>query len=92
MKIEVYSKDGCPYCVRAKNLLSIKGMNYTEFRLGENGVDKDFIQKKAGKSVNTVPQIFINDQHIGGFTDLEKYLKEARWVPHLSPVYVFLLL
>jgi len=78
MKIEVYSKDGCPYCVRAKNLLSIKGMNYTEFRLGENGVDKDFIQKKAGKSVNTVPQIFINDQHIGGFTDLEKYLKEAR--------------
>lgn len=75
MQVEIYSKDGCPFCVKAKNLLKVKGMAFTEHKIGENGVDKSYIQNKAGKPVHTVPQIFIDDTHIGGFTDLEQYLK-----------------
>lgn len=75
MKVEIYYKDGCPYCVKAKNLLNIKRIPFSEYKLGENGVDKEFLQNKAGKAVSTVPQIFIDDTHIGGYTDLEQYFK-----------------
>jgi glutaredoxin 3 len=68
-KIEIYSKDHCPYCVRAKALLESKGAKYEEF-----AVDKDaerfqeMLQRAPGR--RTLPQIFINDQHIGGCDDL----------------------
>jgi glutaredoxin 1 len=75
MTVEVYSKDGCPFCVRAKNLLKIKGFDFTEYKIGEGGIDKEYVQNKAGKPVTTVPQIFINGNHVGGFTDLEQYFK-----------------
>lgn len=76
MKVEIFSKDGCPYCVKAKNLLTIKGISYTEHTVGKNGIDKQFIQEKAGgKPIHTVPQIFIDEAHVGGFNDLEKWFK-----------------
>lgn len=75
MNVEVYSKDGCSYCVRAKQLLNNKKISFTEFKLGEDGVDRAYIQNKAGKPVSTVPQIFIDGNHIGGYTELEKYLR-----------------
>lgn len=76
MKVEIFSKDGCPYCVKAKNLLTIKGLSFTEHTVGKNGIDKQFIQEKAGgKPIHTVPQIFIDETHVGGFTDLEKWFK-----------------
>lgn len=75
MTVEVYFKDGCPFCVKAKNLLKAKGLDFKEYKIGENGIDKEYLQSKAGKPVSTVPQIFINGLHVGGFTDLEKYFK-----------------
>ncbi len=68
-KIEVYSTAVCPYCVAAKNLLKSKGLEWTEIR-----VDTDAAQREAmltrGGGRRTVPQIFVNDQHVGGYDDL----------------------
>ena len=76
MKVEIFSKDGCPYYMKAKNLLTVKGLTFTEHTVGKDGIDKQFIQEKAGgKPIHTVPQIFIDETHVGGFTDLEKWFK-----------------
>ncbi|MDP3371610.1 MAG: glutaredoxin 3 [Candidatus Paracaedibacteraceae bacterium] len=68
-KIEIYSKEICPYCVRAKKLFVKKGFEFIETDIGNDTALRDFMIKRAnGKQ--TVPQIFINDQHIGGCDDL----------------------
>lgn len=68
--ITIYTKPICPYCVRAKELLSMKG--YTEFHEIDISTDPtrldDMLAKSGGR--RTVPQIFINGTHVGGFDDL----------------------
>jgi glutaredoxin 3 len=67
-KIVVYSKSNCPYCVRAKDLLKKKGTAFEEINL-----DNDFeglTRLKNQTGLQTVPQIFINDKLVGGYTDL----------------------
>lgn len=67
--ITIYTKVYCPYCVRAKALLAQKGVDFTEFRIDEQPeLRPDMIEKSHGRT--TVPQIFINGQHIGGCDDL----------------------
>jgi len=73
-KIEIYSKTVCPYCVRAKHLFTKKGVNYTEIDISQDSDLRDSMIKRANGR-QTVPQIFINDQHIGGCDDL--YALEA---------------
>lgn len=68
-KVEVYSTQVCPYCVKAKNLLSSKGAEYTEIDVSHDAELRDKMVERAG-GMRTVPQIFINDQHIGGSDDL----------------------
>ncbi len=69
LKIEVFSKEICPYCVRAKKLLTKKGVSFTEIDIAQNAELRDAMIKRAsGKQ--TVPQIFINDKHVGGCDDL----------------------
>ncbi len=68
--IIVYSKDYCPYCTAAKNLLTQKGVGYTEIDLTKNPELRDDMIKKAGGRT-TVPQIFIGPTHIGGFDDMK---------------------
>lgn len=67
-KIIIYSKDHCAYCDRAKQLLDHKKVSYEEIRV-------DLLPEKLTEMIRlsnrrTTPQIFINDQHIGGFDDL----------------------
>lgn len=77
MKIEIYTKPSCPFCVNAKNLIQSKGFDFIEYTLGENGVNKQtIVDRLNGKNVTTVPQIFIDDQHIGGYTDLVAHWKK----------------
>ena len=68
-RIEIYSTASCPYCVAAKNLLKSKGLEWSEVR-----VDTDLAQRATmlarSSGARTVPQIFINDQHVGGYDDL----------------------
>ena len=68
-KIEVYSTAVCPYCVSAKRLLKSKGLEWTEVMVdAEPGRREEMLQRSGGR--RTVPQIFINDHHVGGFDDL----------------------
>lgn len=67
-KIEVYSSAHCPYCVMAKQLLERKGVSYKEIRVDKDASKRHEMMKKSRQ--RTVPQIFINDEAVGGYTDL----------------------
>ena len=67
----IYSKQTCPYCVMAKNLLAQKGVkNIEEIRIDLQPEERDKMIALTGRM--TVPQIFINQTHVGGFDDLAK--------------------
>ena len=68
-KIEIYSTAVCPYCVAAKNLLKSKGLQWEEVRIDLDAAQRDAMLTRSGGR-RTVPQIFVNDQHVGGFDDL----------------------
>jgi len=68
-KVEVYSGDMCPYCVRAKALLTKKGVAFTEYNVQREQDRRDEMLKRA-KGSRTIPQIFINDRHVGGCDEL----------------------
>lgn len=68
-KVEIYSKDWCPYCVRAKRLLTETGADMVEYPVDRGGDKRgEMIQRAGGRT--TVPQIFIDGRHIGGCDDL----------------------
>ncbi|PHS71537.1 MAG: glutaredoxin 3 [Methylophaga sp.] len=67
-KVEVYSSGHCPYCVMAKQLLERKGVAYTEIRIDLDPAKRQEMMAKSRQ--RTVPQIFINNEAIGGYTDL----------------------
>lgn len=68
-KIEIYTKGFCPYCSRAKALLDSKGVSYEEFDITMGGPKRqEMLDRANGQS--TVPQVFIDDKHIGGSDDL----------------------
>jgi glutaredoxin 3 len=67
--IEVYSSATCPYCVLAKQLLERKNLSFEEIRVDLCPEKKEEMLSRANGQ-RTVPQIFINGQHIGGYTDL----------------------
>ncbi len=73
--IEVYSGVFCPYCMRAKALLKKKGLAFVEYNIQtEPEKGKEMLRRSGG--VRTVPQIFINDRHVGGCDEL--YALERR--------------
>lgn len=68
-KVEVYTADYCPYCTKAKALLEMKGIEFEEIDLsGDDAGRAALIEKADGRK--TIPQIFIDGKHIGGFDDL----------------------
>ncbi|ODS50357.1 MAG: alkyl hydroperoxide reductase subunit F [Halanaerobium sp. 4-GBenrich] len=67
LKIEVYSKDWCPYCKKAKAFLKSKGLKFEEIDIEEEN-NYEVMQERTGNK--TVPQIIINDQSLGGYDDL----------------------
>lgn len=67
-KVEIYVKDYCPYCTKAKNLLNKKGVQFTEIDIENDEELQEFVIKQSGK--RTVPQIFINDKPVGGSDDI----------------------
>lgn len=68
-KVVVYSKDYCPYCVKAKELLSSKGVKFEEIAVDMRPEELGIMIEKSGGR-RTVPQIFIDDYHVGGCDDL----------------------
>lgn len=76
-EVKIYSTTVCPYCVRAKQLLERKGVAYTDINLSQEDpqVRLDLMQRTNHR---TVPQIFINDQFIGGFDQLYALEREGK--------------
>jgi glutaredoxin-like protein len=69
--VTVFTKPGCPFCSKAKQLLQDKGLQYEEIVLGK---DATTVSIRAVTGQTTVPQVFIGGKHIGGSEDLEKHL------------------
>ena len=68
-KIEIYTKMLCPYCARAKSLLTKKGAAFDEIDISMGGpLRAEMLERSGGKA--TVPQIFIGKTHVGGSDDL----------------------
>ena len=65
---EIYTKDYCAYCQRAKKLLDIKGISFVEHDVTRDNELENQMRQRAGR--HTVPQIFIGEQTIGGFDEL----------------------
>jgi glutaredoxin 3 len=68
-KIVIYTKFTCPYCHRAKALLKQKGVEFEEISVDLGGPPKQEMISRANGRM-TVPQVFINGQHVGGCDDL----------------------
>lgn len=66
--VRMYSTRFCPYCVRARMLLKRKGVEFEDIPVGNNPELWDEMSLRSGR--DTVPQIFINEHHIGGYDDL----------------------
>jgi glutaredoxin 3 len=74
MKAIVWSKNSCPYCVQAKALLTQKGIEFEERNITEEKWTKEQLLE-AVPTARTLPQIFLDDNYIGGFTELRKHLQ-----------------
>lgn len=75
-KVEIYTWSSCPFCIRAKGLLDRKGVEYTEYCIDGDENARDKMRSRAnGKS--SLPQIFIDDRHIGGCDDLHSLEKKG---------------
>ena len=73
LKIDVYSIEKCPYCDSSKKLLESKKLQFQEIKLSTEEAKQAFYNQHPG--VRSMPQIFINDQRVGGFTGLQNALK-----------------
>ncbi len=68
MQISIFTTRFCPYCIAAKRLLSQLGLDYEETPVDGNPQLRATMQQRSGR--HTVPQIWIGDQHVGGYDDL----------------------
>jgi len=74
MKAIVWSKFNCQHCDQAKALLDQQGIEFEERRIGDGWTKEQLLESVP--TARSVPQIFVNDQLVGGFTELQKYIKE----------------
>lgn len=77
----IFGREGCPYCFRAKDVAQQLSNERDDFKFRyidiiKEGISKADLEKSAGKPCPTVPQIFVDQNHIGGFTEFEAYAKE----------------
>lgn len=76
-KIEIYTKFLCPFCTRAKSLLTKKGAAFDEVDISTGGPQRaEMIARAGGRT--TVPQIFINGAHVGGSDELASLEREGK--------------
>ena len=80
--VKIYTTTYCGYCVRAKDLLTRKGVKYEELDVtGDDEMRSKLVEMSGGQ--RTVPQIFIGDTHVGGYSDLARLESEGRLDPML---------
>ena len=82
-RVEIYTKFLCPYCSRAKRLLTDKGAAFEEYEITMDTAKRsEMIQRANGRT--TVPQIFIDGRHVGGSDDLAELERTGRLDPLLA--------
>ncbi len=74
MNFAVYTRTGCPYCTKIKQVLEGKKYNYREYKLGVD-FERDAFYTQFGEG-STFPQVVLNDSNLGGCTETVKYLRE----------------
>lgn len=75
MKAIVWSKYNCPFCDQAKQLLDSKGIAYEERKIGDGYTKEELLE--AVPTARSVPQIFLDEEYIGGFNELRKKLNDV---------------
>ena len=75
MKVKIYTKENCIWCDRAKGLLNAHSIDFDEVDLS-NDIERLNFYKKIGDNVKTVPQVYIDNNRIGGFPQLKAWLNE----------------
>ena len=80
-KVTVYTKDACPFCVRAKRLLARKGIPFEEISVEGRDDLREWLVEASGQ--RTVPQIFAGARSLGGYTDIEALDAEGKLDPVL---------
>jgi glutaredoxin 3 len=81
--VEIYTWQTCPYCIRAKLLLRAKGAPYTEYKIdGDEAARAKMAERSHGR--RSVPQVFVNNQHLGGCDDLYALDRERKLDPLLA--------
>ena len=65
-KVEIYTWASCPFCIRAKQLLDSKSVEYTEYVIDGDEEARDAMVARGSDGKRSVPQVFINDEHVGG--------------------------
>ena len=79
MRFTIYSKEGCPYCEKVKQVMQLTQLEHKIYTLNENFTKEEFYAEFGEGS--TFPQVILNDtEHLGGCVDTVKYLKENKIV------------
>ena len=82
--VTIYTTVSCVFCLRAKEYLRSRGVAYEEIDVtGDDAARARLMERAHGR--RTVPQIFVGDVHVGGYTDLVALDREGRFRPLLSP-------
>ncbi|RZM82110.1 glutaredoxin 3 [Leptolyngbya iicbica] len=81
--VEIYTWSSCPFCIRAKALLDRKGVDYTEYCIDGDEAARDQMTERANGK-RSLPQIFIDDQHIGGCDELHGLERQGQLDPLLA--------
>ncbi len=79
-QVEIYAKPGCPFCIRAMSLLNERGIDYEVRDISRSPALRDEMIQRGGRT--TVPQIWIDGIHVGGWDDLSSYDREGRLKSH----------
>ncbi|MCL6269407.1 GrxA family glutaredoxin [Sansalvadorimonas sp. 2012CJ34-2] len=80
-RVTIFGRSGCGFCKRAKEICEQKSLEFKYIDIHEAGISKADLEKTIGKEVQTVPQIFHGQDYIGGFTELEAFLKAEGVIP-----------
>ena len=80
-KVEIYSTPTCRFCVNAKRLFDQMGVEYTEYNVQQDPVARSMLRKSGQR---TVPQIYINGEHVGGYTEVAEMKLSGRLTEKLN--------
>ena len=83
MFVVIFGRPGCPYCTRAVELSEKLAEKREDFKfkyvdIHAEGISKEDLEKTVGKPVETVPQIFVDQAHVGGFTEYNQYVQDHK--------------